>query len=106
MNTQELIIKSLITLIFAILTGIIIPYIKSKIDADKMAKIEEYTAWAVRCAEQILTDNKVKREFVIQYITDKTRELGLELSDQDVSNLVEYTVNLIKYGQEYTRTSE
>lgn len=105
MNTQELILKSLITLIFAILTGIIIPYIKSKIDADKMTKIEAYAAWAVRCAEQILTDNKVKREFVIQYITDKAQKIGLELTDQDISNLVEYTVNLIKYGQEYTRTS-
>lgn len=103
MIETELIIKSLITLILAIFTGIIIPLVKSRIDADKWAKIEKYAELAVRTAEQIFTDNKTKRAYVIHYLTEKVKSIGLDLTEQDISNLVEYTVNLIKYGQEYTR---
>ncbi len=100
---EELIIKSLITLIFAILSGFVIPYIKSKLNADKLAEIEKYTAWAVRTAEQLFKTGADKRQFVLEYITKKSEEIGLNLSSKDISNILEYTVNLIKYGQEYRR---
>lgn len=104
MEYQELIIKSLITLILAILAYLYKTYVKSKVDADKLAEIEKYAEWAVRTAEQIFNNNKDKRDFVQKYLVEKTADLDLDLSVQDISNIIEYTVNLIKYGQEYTRS--
>ncbi len=103
MEYQELIIKSLITLILAILAYLYKTYVKSKVDADKMAEIEKYAEWAVRTAEQLFNANADKRQYVLEYITKKSEEMGLNLSSKDISNILEYTVNLIKYGQEYRR---
>ncbi len=103
MDNYELIIKSLITLIFAIWTGIIIPYIRSKIDEKKWEKMEKYAEVGVRTAEQLFEQNQVKREWVYEYLIKKANEVNIELTEQDISNLVEYTVNLVKYGQPYTR---
>lgn len=103
---DELLIKSIITILFCILSRFVIPYIRSKIDEEKWNKIAMYAELAVRTAEQLFKDNNVKREYVTEYIAQKAKEIGLQLSEQDVSNLVEYTVNLVKYGLQYTKNNE
>lgn len=101
MNYEELIIKAIITLIFAIIAGYIIPLIKSNVEADKWSKMCDFAEIAVRAAEQILKDNPTKREYVIKYLTEKAQEIGLKLNEQDISNLCEYAVNLVKHNKEY-----
>lgn len=97
-DTLNLIVKSIVTLISVILTTFIIPLIKSKVEAEKLAKIEEYTRLAVRCAEQIYTPEEWlrKKEYVLEYIAEKSEEIGIEVSAMDLENIIEGIVHEIK----------
>lgn len=97
-NTINMLIKAVITCITVILTTFVIPWIKSKIDADKMVKIEEYCELAVRCAEQIYTPDEwlKKKEYVMDYISRKAHEFGVELTIEDINNMIEGIVNSVK----------
>lgn len=99
-ETLNIIIKSTITLISVILSTFVVPWIKSKVEAEKLSKIEEYTRLAVRCAEQIYTPEewKIKKQYVLAYISTKAEEIGIEVSSEDLENIIEGIVNEIKKG--------
>lgn len=97
-NTINLIIKCVVTVLGCVLTTFIIPLIRSKVDADKMAKIKEYTELAVRCAEMIYTHEEwaKKKVYVMDYIVDKCNEIGSSLTYTDIDNMIEGIVQEIK----------
>lgn len=99
-ETLNMIIKTVVACISVILTTFVIPWIKSKVDAEKLAKIEEYCELAVRCAEQIYTAEewKEKKEYVTKYILEKVEELNIKLTLEDINNLIEGIVNEVKKG--------
>lgn len=99
-ETLNTIIKAVITLVSVILTTFVVPLIKTKVEAEKLAKIEEYTRLAVRCAEQIFTEEEWlrKKEYVLNYISEKAEELGIDVSAADVENIIEGIVNEVKHG--------
>lgn len=82
-----------------------IPWIKSKIDADKLATIEDFAIIFVRSAEQLFDSEewKKKKEYVMDSICKKAHEVGIELSEEDLNAIVESAVNYIKYGSEYNK---
>lgn len=96
----EAFFKAVIMIISVILTVYVIPWLKERIGAEKFERLKEYTEYAVRCAEQICTDNKDKKTYVYNYILKKSEELGLNLTPGDIDLLVEGAVNLIKHGGE------
>lgn len=93
------IVSLLITLIAAIITGILIPYIKSKLTASQMAQVTKYTEMAVRCAEQMYTTEEwaKKKLYVEQYITGIIRgTFKLDITEEDINVLIEGCVNKVK----------
>lgn len=101
MNTEIIntIVKAIITIVVCVITGFVIPWLKNKIGEQKFAQIEEFTTIAVRTAEMIFETEqfKEKKEFAVDYVEQKARELGITLSLDDIDSLVESTVNDIKY---------
>ena len=93
-------LKITIMVLAIAVTVVLIPYLKSKIGEDKWAKLQEYTVYAVRYAEQIYTPEEwqKKKRYVYDYILTKAEDMGLPLSEQDIDTLVEGIVNLIKKG--------
>ena len=60
-----------IPILGAVITGFLIPYIKAKISATRMAQIAEWTDKVVRAAEVLFDSPKCggqKREYVINFI--------------------------------------
>lgn len=99
-ETIELIIRIVITIIGLLFTYVIVPYIKNKIDQDKLNKLQQYIEYAVRYAEQLYTEsqNKEKKEYVYNYILHKANEIGLHnLTEEDLDIMVEGVVNLVKH---------
>lgn len=93
------IISSVLTIIVAVITSVVIPYFRSKITAEQMAQLERYTEYAVRCAEQIYTPEEWqdKKAFVMEYITDILNDrFNLTLTYEDINTIVEGIVNEVK----------
>lgn len=100
---QELLnvlLKGIIAVVSVLISSVIIPLIKCKVDAEKLAKIEQYTTLAVRCAEQIYTPDQweAKKNYVLDYISAKAFDIGIKLTGEDINNLIEGIVNEVKKG--------
>lgn len=101
----ELIIKLVIAFVFFLLSKYAIPWLKSNVGEGKIAEIQTFAEWAVRSAEQLYTEEQwqKKKEYAMQYVAEKTADIGLQLTIADIEALIESTVNYIKYGSEYTK---
>lgn len=100
------VIESVLTIVVLLLTSVVIPWIKSKTDEETMKKVLQYAEIGVRCAEQIFDVEQYseKKTFVSEYLYDVAHEkLNINLSMEDINNIIESTVNMVKYGSEYTR---
>ena len=93
-------LKCLIMILATAITTVMIPYIKSRIGEEKWQKLQDYTAYAVRYAEQMYTPDQwqAKKEYVYNYVLQKANDLGIGLDERDIDLLVEGVVNLIKRG--------
>lgn len=95
------IVSALITILVALITSVVIPWIKSKITAEQMELLDKYVEYAVRCAEQIYTPEEwqEKKVFVMDYITQViNQKLNLTLTYEDINTLVEGVVQEVKHG--------
>lgn len=101
--TTELIIKIIVaifTILYAIISAYLIPWIRTKIGSDKLEDIIIYTELAVRSAEQLYTAEQwaLKKEYVYNYISGLCAEHGIKLTPADIDVIIEGCVNEIKKG--------
>ena len=92
------IVNAVITLIAAIVTTFLIPWIKSKIDAAKLAQIVEWVGIAVRAAEQIYNESGMgekKKQYVLDFLADK----GLTLDPNSINAMIEAAVKNLNIEQ-------
>lgn len=92
------IVNAVITLIAAIVTTFLIPWIKSKIDAAKLAQIVEWVGIAVRAAEQIYNESGMgekKKQYVLDFLADK----GFTLDPKSINAMIEAAVKELNIEQ-------
>ena len=92
------IVNAVITLIAAIVTTFLIPWIKSKIDAAKLAQIVEWVGIAVRAAEQIYNESGMgekKKQYVLDFLADK----GFTLDPNSINAMIEASVKELNIEQ-------
>ena len=77
-----------------VLTGVIIPLIKSKLDTDKLKKAQFIVREAVKAAEQIFEhgDNDRKYEYVVACL----EKAGIKLKKETVEMFIESAVRAMK----------
>lgn len=95
------IIEAVITLIVAVLTTFLIPWIKEKVDAERLRKWQAYTDIAVQAAEQLFSSEEFrqKKEWVMDYLID----MGIKFDVDTVDKMIEASVLLLHdelYGTE------
>lgn len=93
------IVSAILTIIVAIITSVVIPWLKTKIRTDQMELLKKYTEYAVRCAEMLYTPEqwREKKDWVMEYITEKVNEsFSLTLTYEDINTLIEGVVNEVK----------
>ncbi len=89
------IISAALTLIMAVITTFLIPYLKTKIDSNKFEKIQTWVKVAVEAAEMIYVGTgrgEEKKAYVIQYLNSK----GYTLDADSINNLIESAVLELK----------
>lgn len=89
------VIEALVTLIFAVITAFLIPWIKTKISTEKLAEISEWVDIAVLAAEMIYNQTGMgekKKEYVEKFLAEK----GFKLDAESINNLIEASVLKLK----------
>lgn len=89
------IIEAIITLLVAVITAFVIPYIKSKLSANKLAEIMKWVKIAVEAAEMIYKESgmgKEKKKFVENFLT----EHGIKVDIEQLDALIESAVLELK----------
>ena len=93
-------VEAIIGVVAVIITGYLIPWLRGKIGEAKFDKLSAFTALAIRTAEQIYTVEQwqEKKAYVLEYVSNKAQEIGINMSAEDIENLIEGLVNEIKKG--------
>ena len=81
-----------ITIVSAILTGFLIPFVRSRLSAEKNEKLEFWIRTAVKAAEQLFKNSEKagikKKDWVVQFLLSK----GLVFDVDEVTALIESEV--------------
>lgn len=96
------ILLAVLSIVSALITGLLIPYIKSKIDREKRVEIMEMVEVAVKAAEQIYDvkypdGNKgaEKKEYVVSWLNER----GVKIDGEALDVLIEATVKELNLWQ-------
>ena len=96
MNMTE-IVQALIALLAAVITGVLIPYIKGKTSLQQREAVNEWIAVAVSAAEQIYAGpgrGEEKKAYVLSWLADR----GVKLDGEVLDAAVEAAVWRLKEG--------
>lgn len=82
--------EALVVLILALVSRFVIPLLRSKVDAEKLASAREWAEVAVKAAEQLFSHEqaKEKKAFVQAFLTTK----GFTLDFESLDTLIEASV--------------
>lgn len=96
MKDITVIIEIAVTVISAVLTGFLIPLVRSRITTEKREKLEFWLSAAVRAAEQLFRNKansgKLKKDYVVSFLLSK----GLVFDVDEVTALIENEVYKLK----------
>lgn len=91
------IMEAIIALVVAVITAFVIPWLKGKIDADKLEQIKLWVTVAVEAAEQLYNGTgrgEEKKAYVVKFLQEK----GFTLDPGSLDKLIEAAVfNLPEY---------
>ena len=92
------IIQVVLAIVSIVVTGILIPLIKTKISKTDLEKALVITDIAVKAAEQIYKETGqgvIKKKYVMDYI----KKSGLNLTDEEINALIEAAVKELNLWQ-------
>lgn len=93
------VILAIISILGTIITGFIIPFIKEKIGAEKLAKYEYWTVLAVKAAEMLWTESGCgadKKKYVVDFLNNMFNKKKTVITEQQIEILVESAVKQMK----------
>ena len=89
------IVEIIITLLGAIVTLMVVPWLKSKMDSNQWNNLNEYATVFVRCAEMIFKGTnlgKDKKKWVVEKLTAIAEEHNLKFSADAIEAAIENAV--------------
>lgn len=92
------IIEIVVAILSALVTTFLIPYIKKKISAEKLAELQKWVGVAVEAAEQIYGSKTgaQKKEYVVSFLLSK----GIVFNTDEVNALIEAEVHKLVQAPE------
>lgn len=84
------IIKAIIALVSVFITGLLIPYIRSKVDSEKFGRLSELVDIFVGAAEQLYNSNQGEEKK--QYVLSKLAETGYNVNQSEIDSMIESAV--------------
>lgn len=94
-----LILKVIVSVCVALVTAYVIPYIKALKEDKRFESVIDMIELAVRAAEQTITgqgQGKIKKAEVIRFVSVWLSKNGIEMSDEELSEIIEAVVYQMK----------
>ena len=85
------VIEAVIALVAAVITCFLVPCLKAKYGADKLAEIQKWVRIAVEAAEQIFSGSgmgEAKKAYVLEFLASK----GFTLDADSIDKMIESAV--------------
>ena len=95
MKDYTMLFEGILTVLFALVTLYVIPWIKSKVTAEELADIIKWVKIAVQAAEMIYKESgmgEVKKAYVKTFLEDK----GIRYDERQIDSLIESAVLELK----------
>lgn len=95
------IIKVVVMAVLLLITKYLIPMLKEKIGADKLAEAEKWTRYAVLKAQQVLwsESGQDRKAYVTEFLKEILIEKNIALSDEQLDVLIEAAVKQMRIGE-------
>ena len=93
------IILALIPVLVAVITYIIVPYIRTNIDAAKLAQYKEWASLAVKTAEMLWRETghgEDKKTYVVNFLTEMFNSRKIVITEEQMNVLIESAVKEMK----------
>lgn len=92
-------ILAVIPVLATIITVFIVPYLKSKINSEKLAQYEEWGHMAVQAAEMLWSESgkgKDKKAYVVEFLNNLINKNKTVITDAQLNVLIESAVKQFK----------
>ncbi len=95
------ILSILITVLGTVITGFLIPWLKSKTNDENWITITSWAQTFVKCAEQIYNDQggEQKKQYVYTRLQEELNKLGIKFSEEELNAAIEEAVFNLTGGQ-------
>ncbi len=92
------VIKIVVMVAVLVITRYLVPWLKDKIGADKLAAAEKWARYAVLKAQQVLweKDGRDKKAYVTEFLKEILIAKNIALSDEQLDVLIEAAVKQMK----------
>ncbi|MFG6358951.1 MAG: phage holin [Acetatifactor sp.] len=93
------IILALIPVLGAVITYFIVPYIRTNIDAARLAQYKEWAGLAVKTAEMLWRETghgEDKKAYVVNFLTDMFNSRKIVITEEQMNVLIESAVKEMK----------
>ena len=95
MKDYTLLFEGVLTILFALITMYVIPWLKTKVSAEELADIIKWVKIAVQAAEMIYKESgmgEAKKAYVKTFLEDK----GIRYDERQIDSLIESAVLELK----------
>lgn len=95
MKDYTLLFEGVLTILFALVTMYVIPWIKTKVSAEELAEIIKWVKIAVQAAEMIYKESgmgEAKKAYVKTFLEDK----GIKYDERQIDSMIESAVFELK----------
>lgn len=95
MRDYTLLFEGVLTILFALVTMYVIPWIKTKVSAEELAEIIKWVKIAVQAAEMIYKESGMgeeKKAYVKTFLEDK----GIKYDERQIDSMIESAVLELK----------
>lgn len=93
------IVLGVISVLGAVLTGIVVPFVKEKIGNEKLAKYEQWASMAVECAEMLFKEQGMgeqKKQYVVDFLNKMFNKNRVVITPEQIEVLIEAAVKSMK----------
>ena len=94
-DVTDIVVKIVVGLCFALITKFIIPYLKTLRDDARWKRLIDMVQTAVEAAEQTIKSpgsGAEKKEEVLKFVSDWLTKQGIEVTSEELDNLIESAV--------------
>lgn len=90
-----IIVKAVVGVCTVLITGYLIPWLKSRLTEDGLNYVKEFVEFAVRQAEQYYNSDEGQKKKA--FVTDYIRAKFPNISDKDIDAIIEAVVNEVHH---------